>query len=143
MDNVANLEKSMKNSSATTAPTTIAADIGSGLTSHDPSVVFGGAARAHEDGDAGFTLVTRSKRGRDPTTQKEGQGTAFSPLPSASAFKDPFGLARVSGRANPVSMARTKQTARRSTQLGLRTSPPLRIQPIAARSSSVQRSSHM
>ena len=112
-----NLEKSMKNSSAPTAPTSVAAAISSehpapapasGLTTRDITIARGGT-ETNDDGQSSFTLVTRSKRGRAPTVQKEAPETLFPPPPETPSFKDPFGLARVSQRVNLVSMARTKQ----------------------------------
>ena len=109
----------MKNSSAPTAPTLVAADISSAMQpTDDSSIVHGGAARAHEDEDTGFTTVTRSKSGRNSSTQKEAVPCVTLPPPKSCTFKDPFGLTRVNPRTmNPatISMARTKQSARSST----------------------------
>ena len=109
----------MKNSSAPTAPTLAAADIGSaGQPTDGPHTVHGGAARAREDEGTGFTTVTRAKADRNPATQKEAVPGMTLPPPKTCTFKDPFGLTRVNGRTtNPVtvSMARTKQKARSST----------------------------
>ena len=107
MENLANLEKSMKNSSAPTAPTQVAADISSaGQSTDDPNIAHGGAARAHEDEGASFTTVTRSKAGRTPPTQKEAVPGMALPPPKTCTFKDPFGLTRVDGRTmNPVTVS--------------------------------------
>ena len=119
MDYKRSLEKGMKNSSAPTAPTLVAADISSAMQpTDDSSIVHGGAARAHEDEDTGFTTVTRSKSGRNSSTQKEAVPCVTLPPPKSCTFKDPFGLTRVNPRTmNPatISMARTKQSARSST----------------------------
>jgi hypothetical protein len=142
MENVTeNLEKSMKNSSASSAPASAAAANGSehpvpaaapGLTVHDRQIVHGGSG-AHDDEATGFTLVTRSKRGRASTAQKAAPGAPFLPPPpesrdsdigteqgaedpelteSTGNFVDPFGLSKVSPLVNLVTYARTKQSVR-------------------------------
>ncbi len=92
----------MKNSSAPSAPVSAAAAISPehpvpasapGLTIHDHPIARSGDGVC-DDEAAGFTLVTRSKRGRAPVAQKDDSGAMPPPSPATSEFKDPFARAR-------------------------------------------------
>jgi hypothetical protein len=139
-----NVDESMKNSSASTAP---ASDglLASGNRELRPLVAAGTTCEgegscgiAHGDGDNsdGFTVVRRSKRRLSGAPKKMAPGGSFFPLsprPCDSAigtdhgavtpklmelgenFVDPFGLSLVSPQDNPVTWARTKQSVRQHT----------------------------
>ena len=138
-----NVDESMKNSSAFTAPTSVGAAVSAERPA--PAIVPGltceggnscGVAHGDDDQLDGFTLVTRSKRRLGKAPKEAASGAPFPPLlsnPSDSAtgtacgaegsnlaeltgnFVDPFGLSQVSPQDNPVTWARTKQSVRQHT----------------------------
>jgi hypothetical protein len=128
---VKNLEKSMKNSSASTEPASddddllafcnqelqalvSAARICGGKSSRD--VIHGGG------NDSKFITVKRSKRHLDGNPARK-VSVPFPPLTPKSRgsegnFVDPFGLSLISAEVNPVTYARTKQSVRQHTAGG-------------------------